>query len=122
MPGARTPLIPVFEDNEGAISIASNPISNSNWNHIDVRHHSLQNMVEEKEIEVVHVPSAYQYADWFTKALPKEGFRVPPGHCHEYKVRIVFCVVFLFWVCLLCGGLIKHILMRTFKSYKIANE
>ena len=83
LPGARTPLIPVFEDNEGAISIASNPIFNSNWNHIDVRHHSLRKLVEEKEIEVVHVPSAHQHADWFTKALPKEGLRVPPGHCHE---------------------------------------
>ena len=73
LPGARTPLIPVFEDNEGAISIASNPIFNSNWNHIDVRHHSLRKLVEEKEIDVVHVPSAYQHAEWFTKHSLRRG-------------------------------------------------
>ena len=66
-------MIPVFEDNEGSISIASNPISNSNSKHIDVRHHFLRRLVEEKEIELIHVPSEYQHSDFLTKALPVEA-------------------------------------------------
>ena len=58
LPDASMPLIPVFEDNEGAISLASNPITNSNSKHIDVRHHFLRELVERAEIKVINVPSA----------------------------------------------------------------
>ena len=49
----------IFEDNEGAISLAiinnSNPITNSNSKHIDVRHHFLRELVliERAEIKVI---------------------------------------------------------------------
>ena len=57
-----------FEDNEGAIQIAKHPISNSNSKHIDVRHHLLRELVERKEIEIIHVASQCQHADFLTKA------------------------------------------------------
>ena len=96
LPGARTPLIPVFEDNEGAISIASNPISNSDWNHIDVGHHSLRKLVEEKEIEVVHVPSAYQHADWFTKHSLRRGSEFHRDIVMILKRQLCFAWYFCF--------------------------
>ncbi|CAN0412174.1 unnamed protein product [Pylaiella littoralis] len=34
LPTAGMPCIPVFEDNQGAIRIAHNPITNSNSKHI----------------------------------------------------------------------------------------
>ena len=55
LPGAGMPCIPLFEDNEGAIQIAKHAISNSNSKHIDVRHHFLRELVERKEIEIIHV-------------------------------------------------------------------
>ena len=68
LPKARMPCIAVCEDNEGAIKIAKHPISNSNSKHIDVRHHFLRELVETKEIEIIHVASQYQYVDFLIKA------------------------------------------------------
>lgn len=54
------PCVPVFEDNQGAIQLAKNPITNSNSKHIDVRHHLLSertSTVARKEIAVIHIPS-----------------------------------------------------------------
>ena len=73
------PCIPLFEDNEGAIQIAKHPISNSNSKHIDVRHHFLRQLVEKKEIEIIHVASHYQHPDLLTKALPEWEFEVHRG-------------------------------------------
>ncbi|CAB1117620.1 unnamed protein product [Ectocarpus sp. CCAP 1310/34] len=69
LPEAGMPCIPVFEDNQGAIQLAQNPNSNSNSKHIDVRHHFIRELVGRKEISIFHVESAYQHADFLTKAL-----------------------------------------------------
>ncbi|CAB1113202.1 unnamed protein product [Ectocarpus sp. CCAP 1310/34] len=57
-----------------SIPIAKHPISNSNSKHIDVRHHFLRQLVDEKEVEIIHVASKYQHADFLTKALPEREF------------------------------------------------
>ena len=74
LPKARMPCIAMYEDNEGAIQIAKHPISDSNSKHVDVRHHFLRELVERKEIEIIHVASQYQHADFLTKALPEREF------------------------------------------------
>ncbi|CAB1119314.1 unnamed protein product [Ectocarpus sp. CCAP 1310/34] len=74
LPQVGMPCIPVFENNQGAIQLAQNPISNSNSKHIDVRHHFLTELVERKETSVIHMPSPYQRADFLTKSLPKDTF------------------------------------------------
>ncbi|CAB1111183.1 unnamed protein product [Ectocarpus sp. CCAP 1310/34] len=51
--------------------IAKHPISNSNSKHIDVRHHFLRQLVDEKEVDIIHGASKYQHADFLTKALPE---------------------------------------------------
>ena len=76
MPTAAMPCIPLFEDNEGAIQIVKHPLSNSNSKHIDVRHHFLRELVERKELQIIHVASADQHADFLTKALPQREFEV----------------------------------------------
>ena len=68
LPRAGLPCIPLLEDNEGAIQIAKHPISNSNPKHMDVRHNLLRELVERKEIEIIHVASQCQHADFLTKA------------------------------------------------------
>ena len=57
-----------MEVGRGAIQIAKHPIFNSNSKHIDVRHHFLRELVETKEIEIIHVASQYQYVDFLIKA------------------------------------------------------
>ncbi|CAN0366569.1 unnamed protein product [Pylaiella littoralis] len=74
LPTAGMPCIPVFEDNQGAIQIAHNPITNSNSKHIDVRHHFIRELVERKEISITHVTLEYQHADFLTKAISRESF------------------------------------------------
>ena len=79
LPKARMPCIAMYEDSEGAIQIAKQPISNSNSKHIDVRHHFLRELVEKKEVEIIHVASQYQHADFVTKALPEREFEFHRG-------------------------------------------
>ncbi|CAB1111245.1 unnamed protein product [Ectocarpus sp. CCAP 1310/34] len=74
LPKELRPYIPLYEDNEGAIQIAKHPILNSNSKHIDVLHHFLRQLVDEKEVEIVHVASQYQHADFLTNVLPERGF------------------------------------------------
>ena len=50
---------PVFEDNQGAVQLAQNPITNSNSKHIDVRHHFLRELVRQRDIKVVQAPSEF---------------------------------------------------------------
>ena len=74
LPDVGMPCIPVFKDNEGAVQLAKNPITNSNSKHIDVRHHFLRDLVRLKEISIIHVTSSFQHADFLTKAIPREPF------------------------------------------------
>ncbi|CAM9770087.1 unnamed protein product [Sphacelaria rigidula] len=68
------PCIPVFEDNQRAIQLAKNPITNSNSKDIDVRNHFIRELVGRNEVSVIHVRSEYQHADFLTKVLPTESF------------------------------------------------
>ena len=66
--GKVGPCFPVFGDNQGAVKLALNPITYSNSKHIDVRRHLLQELVRQRDIKVVQVPSQFQHADILTKA------------------------------------------------------
>ena len=75
LPNFGDPCIQVFEDNNGAIQMGVNPITNSNSKHIDVRHHFLRELVESGEFQISHVKSELQHADFLTKPLSKDAFR-----------------------------------------------
>ena len=53
------PCFSVFEDNQGAVQHAQNPATNSNSKHIDVRYHFLRELVRQRDIKVVQVPSEF---------------------------------------------------------------
>ena len=71
MPSAGLQCIKGFEDNEGARSLASNPVSNSNTKHIDVGNYFIREFIEKGECSGIHVSSEYQHADFLTKPLDK---------------------------------------------------
>ena len=75
-PSKVMPCFPVFEDNQGAVQLAQNPVTNSNSKHIDMRHHFLRELVRQRDIKVVQVPSEFQHADvlYLTKALAFDLF------------------------------------------------
>ena len=67
--------ITLMEDNEGAKAMAENPLSSGRSKHIDVRWHFTRELVEKKELKVVHVASEWQHADILTKALHEKLFK-----------------------------------------------
>ena len=77
------PCFPVFEDNQGAVQLAQNPVTNSNSKHIDVRHHFLRELVRQRGIKVVKIPSEFQHADILTKALVYDLCCVSPNFLVE---------------------------------------
>ena len=76
IPGKGTPYFPVFEDNQGALQLSKNTMSNSNSKHIDARHHFLRDLVRPGDIIVNHVPSEYHHADILTKVLAFDLFAI----------------------------------------------
>ena len=68
------PCFPIVEDNQGAVQLSQNAVSNSNSNHIDVRHHYLRELVRQGDILVNRIPSEYHHADILTKALAFDVF------------------------------------------------
>ena len=74
LPSKVMPCFPVFEANQGAVQLAQNPVTNSNAKHIDVRHHFLRELVRQRDIKVVQVPSEFHHADILTKALAYDLF------------------------------------------------
>ena len=65
----------LFEDNEGAVQLAINPLSSTRTKHIDVRYHFIRDKVREGKVDVRHIPSEDQRADILTKPLGVELFR-----------------------------------------------
>ena len=59
IPGTGMPCFPIFEDNQGAVQLSQNPVSTSNSNHIDVRHHFFRELVRQGDISVNRVRSEY---------------------------------------------------------------
>ena len=74
IPGKEMPCFPVFEDNQGALQLSKNRVSNSNSKHIDVRHYFLRELVRQGDIIVNHVLSEYQDANILTKVLAFDLF------------------------------------------------
>ncbi|WVZ81417.1 hypothetical protein U9M48_028797 [Paspalum notatum var. saurae] len=72
--GLRFGKIPLLVDSTSAISIAKNPVLDSRTKHIDVRFHFLRDHYEKGDIDLIHVVSANQLADIFTKPLEFDAF------------------------------------------------
>ena len=75
----KLPVI-VRIDNVGAIFMAENQTSSSRTRHMDVRWRYTSNMIEEKLIKLVFVPTADNVSDLGTKNVTKETYE-----SHEWK-------------------------------------
>jgi len=64
----------VYCDNMSSINISENPIQHSRTKHIDIRHHFIRELVENKIVEISHVSSEKQLADIFIKPLDLNSF------------------------------------------------
>ena len=73
------PLIKVgavneFEDNEGAIKLATNKHASCRTKHIDVKHHLVRDASDAQKVRVAYVRSEDQHADLLTKPLDIQKF------------------------------------------------
>lgn len=61
----------IYEDNQGYIALASNPVFHKRSKHIDIKYHFTRERVHSKEIELKYIPTEHQLADILTKGLNK---------------------------------------------------
>jgi hypothetical protein len=61
-------------DSTSAISVAKNLVLYSRTKHMEVRYHFLRDNVEKGNIDLIHVPTEKQLADFLTKPLDQATF------------------------------------------------
>ncbi|KAA0042297.1 gag-pol polyprotein [Cucumis melo var. makuwa] len=64
----------LYCDNMSAIDISKNYVQHSRTKHIDIRHHFIRELVEDKVIKCDHIRSNLQLVDIFTKPLDASSF------------------------------------------------
>lgn len=64
----------VFCDNVSAIYLASNPVQHKRTKHVEIDLLFVREHVTVSHVRVLHVPSAHQFEDIFTKGLPAQLF------------------------------------------------
>ena len=67
-------ILTLYHDNLNAINILKNPVQYSRTKHIDIRHHYIGSLVEDKIVYLRHISINIQLADIFTKGLETSGF------------------------------------------------
>ncbi|CAM8969155.1 unnamed protein product [Rhodiola kirilowii] len=72
--GVEQKEMTLYCDNMSAISISKNQVQHSRTNHIDIRHHFIIELVEQKVVTLKHVTTDKQLADIFTKPLDVAQF------------------------------------------------
>ncbi|GJY24075.1 hypothetical protein Tco_0397733 [Tanacetum coccineum] len=68
--------IPLYYDNRSAIALYCNNVQHSRSKHTNIRHHLIREQIEKGVVELYFVTMDYQLADIFTKALPREWFKI----------------------------------------------
>lgn len=69
--------IDILEDNQGCISISTNPTYHKRTKHIDIKYHFTREQIENKLICIKYIPTdarCLQLADIMTKPLPSARF------------------------------------------------
>ncbi|KAJ0575195.1 putative RNA-directed DNA polymerase [Helianthus annuus] len=86
----RVPILKatiIYCDNVSAVYLSANPVQHQRTKHVEMDIHFVREKVQIGHVKVLHVPSSSQYADIFTKGLPRTLFeefrsslRVHPYH------------------------------------------
>jgi hypothetical protein len=65
----------VFEDNQGTIALATNPVNHSRAKHIDIKFHFIRDHIANGTIMLEYIPTHEQVADIMTKGLSADKIR-----------------------------------------------
>ena len=72
---SATKLVTILTDNQTALDISEHPANYRQARHIDIRYHAVGHYIHERKIEIDHIPSNYQHANIFAKALEPSKYR-----------------------------------------------
>ncbi|GJX92990.1 ribonuclease H-like domain-containing protein [Tanacetum coccineum] len=64
----------VYCDNISAVYLSCNPVQHQRTKHIEIDIHFVRDLVLAGQVQVLHVPSRYQFADIFIKRFPSTLF------------------------------------------------
>ena len=70
---SRKPIT-IFEDNQGTIAIARNPVSHARTKHIDIKYHFVREAVQDGTIDLIYCPTEDMIADLMTKPVTRSRF------------------------------------------------
>ena len=73
-PSMTVGAVNVFEENEGAIKLATNKHASRRTKHIDVNRHLVRDASDARRVRVAYVRSEEQLADLLTKPLDMQNF------------------------------------------------
>ena len=66
---SATRTVPLLTESQTALEISDNPAKYRQAKHIDIGYHAVRHYIHDGKMQVDYIPSAYQPADIFTKAL-----------------------------------------------------
>lgn len=67
----KYPQPKVFEDNQGTIALAKDPVSRQRCKHIDIKYHFIRSTVNDGHIVLEYCPTEEMVADVMTKPATK---------------------------------------------------
>ena len=73
-PSMRVGAVNVFEDNEGAIKLATNKQASRRTKHIDVKHHLVRDASDARKVRIAYVRSEGQHADFSQSRMTCKSF------------------------------------------------
>lgn len=65
------PDIKMYSDSLSALRLAQNPVYHAKSKHIDIKHHFIQEVLQNKILSITHIRTEKMAADMLTKGLPK---------------------------------------------------
>jgi hypothetical protein len=73
--GIVQPITTIYEDNQGCIALAKNPVQHHRTKHIDVKYHFIRERIEEGTVKVIYCPTNEMKADILTKGIAAPQFK-----------------------------------------------
>lgn len=87
----------VYEDNQGTIALAKNPVNRQRCKHIDIKYHFIREVVNTRKIILEYCPTDQMLEDLMTKPATKLKLRSLMKICLiQTKIgrNFVFCIFF----------------------------
>jgi hypothetical protein len=77
----------LYGDNQGAQSLAKNPVNHKQSKHIDIKYHRIRELLKNGVFRLEYVPTKENVADIFTKGLDKPSFEKHRAAMGMHKIR-----------------------------------